>query len=125
MALGALLFELLTEDASVAGLVSNRVYPLILPQSPTLPAVSYQQISQVDAVTGSLELRQARFQFSCWAASYAGASALADALENALRNHVDKPNNILFVRDENRLDDYEDETDSWRVIVDALIWFCE
>lgn len=68
-------------------LVSSRAYPLVLPQKPTVPAITYQQISAVrvrnlpDGRAGKVRLR---FQIDCWADTYTAVHALADSVKNLL-----------------------------------------
>lgn len=39
--IGKVLYTLLTADATLTGIVSTRVYPLLLPQTNTFPAIGY------------------------------------------------------------------------------------
>lgn len=77
------LFAYLSE---LAGLVGARVYPLKLPQKPTLPAITYQRISgpHVHSHSGISGLARPRYQFTCWAEKYADAKATAEILRLAL-----------------------------------------
>ncbi|MGE5553298.1 MAG: tail completion protein gp17 [Betaproteobacteria bacterium] len=76
----------LVNHSGLAALVAGRIYPLLLPQSPTLPAVTYQKISSIEeyAQDGSSSLRRVRFQIDCWAGSYASAKAVAAQVKAAL-----------------------------------------
>ena len=68
-------------EATVAltTLVASRIYPVELPEQPTMPAVTYRRI---DTPTGHLldELRSSwewpRFQVTSWATTYASAKAV-------------------------------------------------
>lgn len=83
------LYALLTADTAVAALVAARVHPGFLPQGATLPAIAQTRISgqDVDTLAGSNGLAHARIQVSCWAATYAGAAALGDAVRLALHGY--------------------------------------
>lgn len=72
--------------SGVTDLVAARVYPLILPQGPTYPALVYQRIAGArDAVLeGDPGGGEARIQITAWASSYSGALALAEAVRAAL-----------------------------------------
>lgn len=68
--------------------VSGRVYPVLLPQSPTYPALTYQLISDPRGHThdGPDGLVDARYQITTWAPreAYADVKATADAVRIAL-----------------------------------------
>jgi hypothetical protein len=71
-----------------ASLPETRVYPVILPDDPTLPAISYQRISTTRqySTTGPVALNRVRVQFDCWARSYPEVKQLQVALLAALEN---------------------------------------
>ena len=81
----------LQTKSSITNLVGTRIYPLRMPQrsasSDTVyPCITYQRISSrpVKHMTAAAPLQEARLQVDCWAATYASADALADALRLAL-----------------------------------------
>lgn len=79
--------ERLLADATVAALVEARVYPAgELPQAPTLPAITYQLISDVDGVTqdGATGLRRPRVQLDQYALTYLQLDDLSEAVRDAL-----------------------------------------
>lgn len=79
----------LTAHAGTAALVGARVYPLKLPQTPTLPAVTYQRISATreSAMGSDTGITRARFQVTSHAASYSGVKALAEQVRQALQRY--------------------------------------
>ena len=76
----------LTADGTVNGLVSGRIYPEIMPDDVTYPAISYQRISTVRTqfLTGVDDFTQVRVQIDCWDSSYSGVKALASAVKGAI-----------------------------------------
>jgi hypothetical protein len=86
MAIEPSLVATLTGDATVAALVGSRVYPTVAKRDATLPLIVYQRITtdRYDSLATVADLAAGRFQVACWADSYAGASALADAVRAAL-----------------------------------------
>lgn len=77
---------LLVADPAVSALVSARVYPAPLPQSPALPALSYQRISatRTRSQEGPSGRARCRFQVDAWASTYDDARQLAAATRRAL-----------------------------------------
>ena len=61
---------------------SNRVYPMRLPQGVTLPAMTYQLVSDAHdyTQTGQSALGDPRYQINCWGSTYGDAKSLAEAL---------------------------------------------
>jgi hypothetical protein len=80
------LVQKLNTFTAVTTLVSTRVYPEPLPQAPTLPALTYNQVSAVRVrdLTGPAGKSRHRVSISCWATTYAGARALADAVRQSI-----------------------------------------
>lgn len=78
-------YNTLKNDAGVAALVGTRIYPLVLPQNPTYPAISYQRISTRPVQTrGGNGLAFVRMQVDCFATGYTAAKQLSDAVVSAL-----------------------------------------
>lgn len=79
----AALFAWVTGNAGVSALIGARMYPTKLDQAATLPAISYQQVSedrQGETLAGPSTVPAVLFQFDCWANTNAGARALARAV---------------------------------------------
>lgn len=79
----------LKATAAVTALVSTRVWNLILPQKPTLPAIRVQIVTdpQIQHLRGSVDAAPARVQVDCYGAEangYAPVEAIADAVDTAL-----------------------------------------
>lgn len=116
MTIGETIFSTLTADSGVTAIVSNRVYPVVIPQKGTLPAITYQRVSgrRENGISGAGELVAVRVQVDCWAESYSSVRALADAASAALIAA-----GFLPVGDR---DGFEDEVLVHRVILEFTIW---
>lgn len=62
-----------------------RVFPDIVPQGASLPAVTFQQISgpRLDNLTSVPSASQPRFQITCFDSSHSGVRTMADAVTGA------------------------------------------
>ena len=71
--------ERLKDQASVTALVGTRIYQLVLPQRPTLPAVRVQVIDEDDPqhLRGPVGKQQSRIQVDAYGAEAAGYVAVA------------------------------------------------
>lgn len=82
------LYAHLSTHAGLTALVGTRIYPQRLPQTPTLPAVTFFRVSgpTIQDFDGTAKTR-ARFQLDCWAegdTAYADAHEVADQVIAAL-----------------------------------------
>lgn len=103
----------LAADSGVQAIVSGRLYPRVLPQNVTYPAISYDQVSGVrvrDLLGPSGKVRR-RITVNSWASTNIGAWNLADAVRQALDGFdgmmgstfvgsVILDNEIAFIEDE-------------------------
>lgn len=112
------LYTVLAANAPVAALVITRIYPLLMPQGVTLPAISYQRVATVpnNDLEGTQNHEWVRVQVDCWHNNYAGVKALAAAVRTALQ--VTPVYGQLLTE----LDDYDSEEKLFRVIQDFNIW---
>ena len=71
---------------AVAALVATRMYARLLPQTPTLPAITFSRVStrRLHDMNGPDGLPRPRLQLTCWASTPAAAGALADAVRARL-----------------------------------------
>lgn len=119
---GALSIETDVFDRLVAAvpLVANRCYPLLLPQNPTLPAITFQKVSNVreQALPGDSALQHPRYQFSCWALTYGAAWAVAEQVRLAMQGLTAAGGGYY----ENAVDLYDPETGWYQVAVDMTVW---
>lgn len=122
MTIGALLRSALVDNAGVVAIVGQRVYPVLLPQNPTYPAISYERISSTGQ-DGTSNRKESRYQINCWARTYAGVVSLSAAVKVALEEYhdADQTPGISWVRVVNELDDYDSEVDVFRIIVDVIL----
>ena len=78
----------LRANGTIAGLTSNRIYPIVAPPNATFPFVVYQMISNppTHASVADADIHHPRYQFACFSDSYTEAHSVADAVEGVLRD---------------------------------------
>ena len=125
MSLETEIVQTLQNHPGMAALVVTRIYPMLMPQNPTLPAIVYQKISGPRSYShsGDQNLTFTRYQFSCWAHTYAGAKALAAQLRDCLSGRKYGVIRASFCV--NELDDYDPISKDFRIIVDFHFWVAE
>ncbi len=126
MSLESEIYSRLSSTGALTAIVSNRIYPSVIPQNALYPAVAYQRISsQRESVmgtdTGDL---MARVQFSLHGASFTGhiVPGVA-ALRAALQRYSGGSIQDCYIDGE--IHDYDDELGLHRAVVDFLIWYKE
>lgn len=120
--------QLLTADPDVFALVGTRVYPLLWPDIPTFPLVTFQLISTVadNVLSGPLSVTTCRVQFDAWAKSYAEVKTLAVAVIAALEGYqgtLPTGTEMLNVTLDSSFDLYDDPSASYRVSTDLMVTF--
>lgn len=89
----------LSNYAGVTAIIGSnpaRVYPMVVPQTPTVPCISYQLISsdRVEGVYTDPGIVNARIQVTCWAKSYTDVKSLAEQVRLALERYGSWPSGL-------------------------------
>jgi hypothetical protein len=119
----------LLADATVAGLVGTRVFPVILPQAAVLqqgPAITYQYVGGASDIStdGATGLTNPTFQIDCWAMTYSAMDGLFEAVRKRLNGHRGTMGTVavygvFLVR---KRDLYDNEAKIHRRTADWSIW---
>jgi hypothetical protein len=118
------LFSLLSTAALSCG---TRVYPVLLPNAPTLPALTMQIVgSQItNAAFNARGIIKYRIQVDCWATTYADASNLRDALVPVLDGFTGPLGDGTFVQSTQllqHLDQFEPDSLNYRLTSEYYIF---
>ncbi len=124
------LYSYLSTYAGLAALVGTRIYPLVLPQNPTLPAITYQKVSRAGEramSSPSPRVTRSRFQFSCWGTTYGSVKDVAAQLKAALQDYQGLMGGtggvtVLDADVANEQDIYEPEAFVYHLPVDVMIY---
>lgn len=113
--------QLVINNGPLAGLIDTRIYPVVLPATPVLPAVTYQLVSEPEEATqDGAGMAQARYRFKVWTVSHAELNPIVAAIKVAFTGH-----NIAFPRGslpDNSIEDYDVKTKRWWRVIDVLGW---
>jgi len=131
MGLKSTIYTILQADASVFGLVGNRVYPAKSPQDPVMPCVVYQTISCVrdstqDGLSGYVTTR---VQFDCLSRTAVQADELAKKVVQALCEPHPSPASgnvqIFSAFADDQRDEWSDELEVHVTSVDIMFEHAE
>jgi hypothetical protein len=86
----------LKATAGVTAIVGTKIYPMLAPQSATIPYIVYEKTldSPVNDANGTGSTSQKRYTVACFAATYDGAQTLGAAVQAALSGWKDSSNCI-------------------------------
>jgi hypothetical protein len=119
----------LGSQAAISNSVGSRIYPQELPQRPTLPAITYNQVSAVRVrdLSGPAHKSRTRVSFSCWANTFLQAHQIADALRQTLDDFYGTSwgdVEVGHISLDNEFDLFEEEAGTvgiYRVVQDYII----
>jgi hypothetical protein len=124
------LYDYLTNDAGVAALVGDRVYPVRAPENPTVPYIRWQRIGAQrfythDSFEDTDAYVRARVQFTCIAVSPLQAIEVKEAVLLALSGYEGDMSGTLIGQSaaELELDTYDDQARLFAAIVDFQIMY--
>lgn len=130
MTLGESLYGYLTGYGALGALVGTRIYPMRLPQKPTLPGIVYHQISRrpEHVRTGIVKpIVAVRMQFDVVAERYSQVESVAAALKTALYSYVSSDPVVYstMVEGEREQPLTEPTLQQFGRSIDATIWYAE
>jgi len=119
-------YSALSGNATLTGLISTRIYPLVLPQEVTLPAVTFFRVTNLHnhGMGGDISLMETRLQVSILAASVSLMRAVTDAVRAVLSRWKGTYGSVI-IQDSllnNEMDDFEPETEVYQCIQDYMIF---
>lgn len=127
------LFAFLSADAGVAALVTSggiaRIYPLKMPEGVKLTSVVYTRVSGHSEYTmqGPDALARSRMQIDAWATTAPAASALANAVKDAINGYHGTMGSVavqgVFMADER--ESYDDAVQMYGVSRDYFMHYEE
>lgn len=109
--------------SSITALVSDRVYPLLVPQGAAMPAITWQHIGGVpmnDLSGGDGDMLNYRVQINCWADTYLAAQALAEAVRARLQTAASSFKAVPLLVPQ---DVYEESPKRFGVYMDFSFWY--
>lgn len=126
--LAAGLFSALTADAGIAALIGTRVYPVMLPENPTLPALIYKFVGGRSTPTLTTSgMQRSRLEIDCYGATYDDASALRSAVIAALNGLQGQLADGTYLQNADLLnpglDFFEDEPRQYRCMVEFYLFY--
>lgn len=122
----------LLDNAAVAALVGDRIYPLVIPQGESLPAITYSIVAtDEDTQEGDADtLARARVQLDCWATTHKQANDLARAVRlalptttGAIGSGTNRVEGVSIIPIETGRQFYEPDTRYYRVMLEFYVWF--
>jgi len=113
------IYSLLTGNATITRKLNKRVYPVVMPQDPVLPAITYQRISgeKINILGGYSGLENPHIVINVWSQKYEEAKAIAEDVHSAM-NGASAFKSWLI----NDLDGYDPDISLFVVSMDYSCW---
>jgi hypothetical protein len=108
--IGEAIYSLLAADAEVAAIVETRIAPHHLPESASVPCLTWRlDAAEPQTMTRNAGYCQGTLRIACWASTYTAADALAGAVRSALDCYGGSvaDTDIYAICHETGADDYE------------------
>ena len=112
--------------------LGGRIYPSVIPQDESYPAVSYERITatRFHQFGGDAAAVEPTVQVDVYGRRAAGPEAhisVADAVRRALQRHSDASSTppIIDIYIDGERDDYEEDTELFRKSFDVRAWYEE
>lgn len=130
----AAIFDVLRLNSTVNALVSERIYPQIVPQNTSVPAIVYIQVSGIrnHTLSGTDDMVYSRWQFTVIADTYAQLRNLSDAVRTALDNLDNTVGSVVvqcghFIDESDGIDTTAgvDVLRRYTKIIEGYIWYNE
>jgi hypothetical protein len=120
--------KIVISASAFSNIAGNRLYQVVLPDDPKLPAASYQRITttRTYTTTGPVKLNRIRFQFDCWASSYKEVKQLQAALLSIFEDRtLLAGTGIESIQLITTADGFESDARIYRVTSDFYVWALE
>lgn len=121
------IFSLITGFTDVAALIATRVYPMTLPEAPTLPALSYQIVGGTSSPTFETSgMQKLRVQFDAWGADPDSAANVRATLIKALNGFQGQLTDGTFLQNadlQQQIDFFADDPRQYRCMVEFYFYF--
>lgn len=97
MSVGKVIYDKLSSDGPVSGLVSTRIYPDTVPQEATFPYIAYTVISTspTDEKDGASQLDEVQVQIDIYSRAYGTTQDIATAARTALDRFSGTNNSVV------------------------------
>lgn len=110
-------FSTLNDAPSITGIVSDRIYPDVVPQEKVLPAIAFARVNTEYVVTihsGAPVGSKVILEFWCLASKRLGAEDLADAVEPVIG-----PAGFIL---SGRRSEFDQESETWATVLETFYW---
>jgi hypothetical protein len=110
----------LTSATSVTAIVGTRIYPLVLPTDPTLPAIEFTFVAGLNIPTmDSMGVQKYRVEVNCWGDTYDDAVSLRYAVVKALSGYTSGNSSIQYLMPQ---DDFDDDLLQYRATAEFYVF---
>lgn len=115
------LFAALSTATAITALASTRVYPVVLPTDPTLPAMTYMFIGGSGQPSFDTRgMQKARVEINCWGNTYSDAVTLREAVILTLAGYSDENFSAMYMQS---TDFFDHELLQYRAMAEFYVFY--
>ena len=120
--------QALLDDATVTGVVSTRIYPLVLPQTAVPPAIVVTMAAEIDPgehLAGIGAILNTRVNVQCLSTDPAQVMRLGESVRAALHGRAGTFNSwsVQFRKAENDMTDHDENRTIFRRVIGFRVWW--
>jgi hypothetical protein len=121
------LFALLSGNAAIAAIAGSSIFPVTVPESTPMPALTYQIVGGNSMATlNTSGLQKLRMQFDCYGNDYLTAATLRETLRQALNGFVGQLADGTFLQNAEliqNIDFFENDARQFRCMAEFYLFF--
>lgn len=120
------LYTRLSNYAGLTSLVGTRIYPMILPQGVTYPAVEYSRVGtypRESCMISDVGVVRARYRITAWATTFTSVKSIANQIRLAMQRYTTTGVQATFIIGE--YDIYDDEAEKYGAAIDIELIYTE
>jgi hypothetical protein len=115
-----ILYIALTSSETISAICAGRIYPLLLPTDPTLPALDYKFVGGSNTPTmDSMGVQRYRIEVNCWGSTYNDAISLRYAVVKALSGYTSGNTSIQYLMPQ---DFFADDLLQYRAVAEFYLY---
>jgi hypothetical protein len=116
------LYTAISGASAIRAICGSRIYPLVLPNDSTLPAIDYKFVGGSSTPTfDSMGAQRYRIEVNCWGNTYSDAVALRLAVIQALSGYTSGTMSVSYLMPQ---DFFDNQLLSFRALAEFYILDC-
>ncbi len=116
------LYSLLSNATAISASVGTRIYPIVAPENPTYPYVTYSRVTGIkdNSLSGYCGMENVHVQVDVWGTVYGGVKSLSKTIHQTMETSTDFK--AILLSDQDLTEVLENEDIIYREVLDFSCW---